>query len=90
VLNLVTEPNEIATERETVKRQLETLRNAQRILKRDPQLAAQSEGVEAEIRRQEEEQKRESERAEKEKADKLARAEKEKADREAAARAKLE
>lgn len=61
VLQLVSEPSHISSEREVLQGQLETLRKAERILKHDPQLAAQADNLEQEIRKQEEDLKKEAE-----------------------------
>ena len=49
LLESLNEPTHIATERKACKTQLETLRTAQKLIKRDPSLAAQNDAIEAEI-----------------------------------------
>jgi len=58
VLNLLSEPSHISQERESISQQLEILRKAEKILKHDPNLAAQAASIEGEIRKQEEDIKR--------------------------------
>jgi len=58
ILNCLSEPAHITTERENIKKQLATLRKAEKILKHDPNLASQAEGIEDEIAQQELELKR--------------------------------
>jgi len=58
ILNCLSEPAHITTERENIKKQLATLRKAEKILKHDPNLASQAEGIEDEIAKQEAELKR--------------------------------
>jgi hypothetical protein len=53
VLNLVSEPSHISTEREALRKQLATLRKAEKILKHDPQMASHAEAFEEEIKQQE-------------------------------------
>lgn len=57
----LSEPSHISAERDMIKKQLATLRNAQKILKRDPSLSSQSDELEADIKRQEDEAKRKEE-----------------------------
>lgn len=57
----LSEPSHISAEREMIKKQLGTLRNAQKILKRDPALSSQSDELEADIKRQDDEAKRKEE-----------------------------
>ncbi|CAG9334067.1 unnamed protein product [Blepharisma stoltei] len=49
VLNLLSEPAHISTERENIRKQLSTLRKAEKILKHDPNLALQANSIEDEI-----------------------------------------
>mmetsp|Transcript_13179 Transcript_13179/g.13285 ORF Transcript_13179/g.13285 Transcript_13179/m.13285 type:complete len:336 (-) Transcript_13179:43-1050(-) len=49
VLNLLSEPAHITTERENIRKQLSTLRKAEKILKHDPNLALQANSIEDEI-----------------------------------------
>ncbi|CAG9332684.1 unnamed protein product [Blepharisma stoltei] len=49
ILNLLSEPAHITTERDNIKKQLQTLRKAEKILKHDPNLAAQANSIEDEI-----------------------------------------
>jgi hypothetical protein len=53
VLNLVSEPAHISTERDALRKQLVTLRKAEKILKHDPSMASQAEAYEEEIKQQE-------------------------------------
>lgn len=57
ILGHLSEPSHIAAERETVRTQLETLRSASKLIKRDPALASQADSIESEIKREEQKRK---------------------------------
>lgn len=61
ILECMSEPENITKERDVLRKQLETLRKAQKIIKLDPHLAAQSENFEEEIKLQEEDLQRKKE-----------------------------
>ena len=57
ILDMLSEPSHISTEREMLKKQLQTLRRAEKIMKHDPSLATQADDISTEIKKQEEELK---------------------------------
>jgi hypothetical protein len=52
ILEHLSEPKHIAEERETVRNQLETLRSAQKLIKKDPSLSSQQSNIEREIKQE--------------------------------------
>lgn len=61
IINQLSEPANIAAEREQIKKQLETLRKAEKLLKHNPEFSRQTEDISKEIEEQEEAFKRDQE-----------------------------
>jgi GTP-binding protein EngB required for normal cell division len=61
IINRLSEPPTIAAERESLKKQLETLRKAEKILKHNPEFARQTDNIAKELEEQEANYKREQE-----------------------------